>query len=309
MKVAITGASGLLGTALTTALTADGHTVVPVSRTRRDADTVVWNPRKGEIEADKLEGVDAVVHLAGENVFGLRWTQEKKERILASRVAGTELVAKTLAGLEKKPSVLVSASAIGYYGDRGDEILTEASAPAEAGFLSLVCREWERAAQPASDAGIRVVHPRIGVVLSPKGGALELMLPAFKTGLGGRVGPAAQWFSWIALDDVVGALRHALDTDALEGPMNTVAPHPVTMETFTDTLGKVLSRPTIFNVPTGLVRFVGGEMADETILQSARVRPVVLEENGYDFRFPELEEALRHLLGKNDSPATPSPAE
>lgn len=309
MKIAITGASGLIGTALTDALVADGHTVLPVSRTRRDDDTVVWNPRTGEIEAEKLEGVDAVVHLAAESLFSLRWTQEKKERILASRVDGTTLLAKTLAELERKPSVLVSASAVGYYGDRGDEVLTETSAPAEAGFLSLVCREWEKAAQPAADAGIRVVHPRTAVVLSPNGGALELMLPAFKAGLGGRVGPAESWFPWIALDDVVGAIRHALTTSAIEGPMNTAAPHPVTMETFTNTLGEVLSRPTLFNVPAGLVRLVGGEMVDETILQSARVQPLVLQENGYDFRFPELEEALRHLLGKTDFPDTPSPAE
>lgn len=308
MRIAITGASGLLGTALSACLREQGHTVLPVTRSRRADDppeTLLWNPRAGEIEADRLEGVDAVVHLAGENVFAVRWTDEKKQRILGSRENGTALLAKTLAGLTRKPAVLVSASAIGIYGNRGGDVLTEASPPSEGGFLSLVCRKWEDATQPAEDAGIRVVHLRTGVVLTPEGGALELMLPAFRLGLGGRVGDADQWFSWIALADAVGGYVHAIHTASLSGAVNLTAPEPVTMKTFAETMGQVLSRPTFLSVPASLVRLVSGEAAEETVLQSARALPEKLIQSGYAFRYPALPEALRHLLGKDDTPAPP----
>ncbi len=303
MRIAITGATGLIGTALTHFLTTGGHTVVPISRSRdkkSPPETVLWNPRTGEIEKEKLEGLDAVIHLAGENLFAIRWTQDKKERILGSRVNGTELLARTLADLERKPGVLLSASGVGIYGDRGDALLDEQAAPAEAGFLSLVCRQWEQATRAAEDADIRVAHMRTAVVLTPKGGALELMLPAFKMGLGGRVGDKGQWFPWIALDDVLGGYLHALTTPDISGPVNLAAPHPVTMDTFAGTLADVLNRPAVFNVPTPLLRLVSGEAADEMLLQSTRVVPRVLEDTGYAFRFPHMEEALRHMLGKTE---------
>lgn len=303
MRIAITGASGLIGTALTEHLIAENHTVLPISRSRSNDDspeTILWNPRAGEIEAEKLEGVEAVVHLAGENVFAVRWTSEKKQRILGSREHGTTLLARTLARLERKPAVLVSASGIGIYGSRGAEPLTEAAPPSEGGFLSLVCRQWEAATASAADAGIRVVQMRTGVVLTPEGGALELMLPAFRFGLGGRVGDADQWFSWIALDDAVRGYAHALTTETLSGPVNLVAPEPVTMSVFADTLGRVLSRPAMLNVPASLVRLVSGEAAEETVLQSARALPDKLQRSGFTFRHATLEPALRHLLGKTD---------
>ena len=307
MRIAITGASGLIGTALTHFLTTGGHTVVPISRQRGkdDADTVLWNPRTGEIEADKLEGLDAVVHLAGENVFALRWTDDKKERILASRTRGTELLARTLARLERKPRVLASASGTGIYGDRGEGVVTEATPPSESGFLSLVCRQWEAATAPAEDAGIRVAHLRTAPVLTPRGGPLELMLPVFKMGLGGGVGSGEQWFPWIALDDALGGYLHTLVTESISGPVNLAAPQPVTMATFVDTLGEVLRRPTFFSVPASLLQLVAGEAADEIILQSTRAVPTVLEKTGYQFRFPELGGALRHLLGKETLPPAP----
>lgn len=305
MRIAITGASGLIGTALTRHFTSAGHTVLPISRAKErndPSDTILWNPRTGEIEAEKLEGVDAVIHLAGENVFSVRWTEEKKQRILGSRENGTDLLARTLAQLERKPAVLASASGIGIYGNRGDERLTEDASLSEGGFLSLVCRRWEAATAPAEDAGIRVAHLRTGVVLTPEGGALELMLPAFKLGLGGRVGDADQWFSWIALDDAVGGYAHVLGTESISGPVNLTAPEPVTMDVFADTLGSVLSRPSFFAVPAPLVRLVSGEAAEETVLQSARVLPEKLQASGYAFQYPTLPEALRHLL----TPSSPS---
>lgn len=305
LRVAISGASGLIGSRLAALLTTGGHTVLRLVRRRATGDDeITWDIDAGRIEADKLEGLDAVIHLAGENVFSLRWSEAKKQRIYRSRTDGTQLLAQTLAGLNAPPAVFVSASAIGYYGDHGTAAVTEDDDPQAAGFLSDVCIAWEAAAQPAVEAGIRTVHPRIGVVLTPDGGALQLMQPAFFTGLGGRIGPADLYLSWIALDDVLGALYHLLFSD-LTGPVNLTAPKPATMEYFADTLGTVLRRPTLLNVPASALQTVMGEVADETLLQSARVLPTRLEADGYAFQYPRLEPALRHLLGRTLSTEIP----
>ncbi len=243
-----------------------------------------------------LEGVDAVVHLAGENIAE-RWTAAKKARIRDSRVKGTQLLCETLTRLSSPPKVLVSASAIGYYGDRGEETLTDDSPPGR-GFLPEVCRAWEAATEPARQQGLRVVQLRLGVVLSVAGGALAKMLPPFRLGLGGVLGSGRQYMSWIALDDVVGTLQHAVVTDALQGPTNAVAPRAVTNQEFTKTLGKVLGRPTAMPLPAFAARLMFGEMADELLLASARVQPTKLLASGYQFRYPELAEALRHLLAR-----------
>jgi len=237
------------------------------------------------------------VHLAGEPIAEGRWTQEKKRRILESRVKGTRLIAETLAKLNEKPRVLVSASAIGFYGDRGDEVLLEESASGE-DFLSEVCREWEKATLAASQAGIRVVHLRIGIVLSAEGGALAKMLTPFKLGVGGRVGGGRQYMSWITLDDLVGVIRRALADESLRGPVNAVAPQAVTNEEFTKALGRVLGRPTFLPVPAFAARLAFGEMADALLLSSARVEPARLKEAGYEFSQTEVEGALRHVLKK-----------
>jgi uncharacterized protein (TIGR01777 family) len=248
----------------------------------------------GTIDASALEGVDAVVHLAGENI-AQRWTSSQKAKIRDSRIKGTQLLCETLARLSSPPKVLVSASAIGYYGDRGEQILTEDS-PLGRGFLAEVCRGWEAATEPARQRGLRVVPLRFGVVLSPAGGALAKMLPPFRLGLGGMVGSGRQYMSWIALDDVVGAIQHAIVTDTLQGPTNAVAPQAVTNQEFTKTLGKALGRPTVFPLPAFAARLMFGEMADELLLASTRVQPAKLLGSGYRFRYPELEDALRHVL-------------
>jgi len=298
MKVAITGASGFVGSALVPFLTTGGHEVVRlVRRAPKAKDEVRWDPEAGEIDAAALEGVDAVVHLSGENIAGGRWTEPRKALLRSSRVGPTALLARTLAGLKRKPKVLVSASAIGYYGDRGDAWVTEKDAPAD-GFLGRLSAEWEKAAEPAASAGIRVVHPRIGVVLSPAGGALGKMLLPFKAGLGGVLGSGAQYMSWIAMDDLVGVIHHLLDRSDLAGPVNATAPEPVTNAVFTKTLGRVLRRPTVAPAPAFALRLAFGEMADATLLTGARVRPSLLLATGYRFRFPDLEGALRHVLGR-----------
>ncbi len=260
-------------------------------------DAVLWDPSAGTIDADRLAGVDAVVHLAGESIAQGRWTVAKKARIRDSRVKGTRLLAETLAGLPTPPGVMVSVSATGYYGDRGNELLTEESAPGN-NFLAGVGREWEAAADPAREAGIRVVHPRLGIVLSTEGGALATTLPIFKLGAGGRLGSGRQYWSWISIDDVVGAVLHALATESLEGPVNVVAPDPPTNAEYTRTLGRVLGRPTIFPLPAPAARIMLGQVADELLLASQRVEPARLKESGYSYRHPELEGALRHLLGR-----------
>jgi uncharacterized protein (TIGR01777 family) len=297
MKVAVTGASGLVGSALVPFLKAAGHEVVRlVRRAPREEDELRWDPARGEIDVTALEGVEAVVHLSGANLAGGRWTEARKARLRDSRVGSAQLLVRALTGLKRPPRVLVSTSAIGFYGSQGDTWLDESS-PAADDFLARLCVDWEAAAAPAREAGIRVVHPRLGLVLSRAGGALGKMLLPFRAGLGGIVGPGTQYMSWVARDDVLGAFRHALLEDGLEGAFNLVAPEPATNREFTETLGRVLGRPTVFPVPAFALRAALGEMAEATLLASTRVRPRRLEESGYTFRFPSLEGALRHVLG------------
>jgi len=299
MRVAVSGSTGLVGSEVVASLSAAGHEVVRLVR-RPPAPgerAVRWDPEKGETDAGALEGQDAVVHLAGENIASGRWNAARKAAIRDSRVNGTRLLCDALAGLVRPPKTLVCASAVGFYGDRGAEVLTEESPPG-AGFLPEVCREWEAASGAAALKGIRVVLLRIGVVLSPKGGALSRMLPPFRAGLGGVIGDGRQYVSWVALDDLVGIVLHALQSGELRGPVNAVAPVPVTNRELTEALGKALSRPTLLPVPAFALRLALGEMADALLLSSARVVPKRLEETGYRFRFPELSAALRHLLAK-----------
>ena len=296
MRVLLSGAGGLIGSRLAAFLTTGGHTVVPLTRSPSNPDEIGWSPADGRIDADRLDGFDAVVHLAGEPVQG-RWTAAKKRRILNSRADGTRLLCDALAAVPNKPRVLVSASATGYYGDRGDEELT-ADSPPGGGFLPDVCRAWEAACDPARDAGIRVAHPRIGIVLSPAGGALANMLPVFKLGGGGRIGDGTQWWAWVGPDDVLGAIHHALMDDTLAGPLNLTAPHPVTCADFAATLGRVLHRPAFVPAPAFAVRLAFGEMADGLLLASARAVPRVPDGHGYRFRHPTLGAVLRHQLGR-----------
>jgi uncharacterized protein (TIGR01777 family) len=299
MKILVTGSTGLVGSALIPHLAGGGHSVTRLVRSKKSLakNEVAWDPAAGTIDGAGLEGLDAVVHLAGENIAAGRWTSEKKARIRDSRVKGTRLLAETLSRLAKPPKVLVSVSAIGYYGDRGNETLVEDSGPGT-GFLAEVCRAWETAAEPAARSGIRVVHPRIGVVLSPDGGALKMMLLPFKMGIGGKIGSGEQYMSWIALDELIGVIQHVLTVDTLTGAVNAVAPRPVTNLEFTKSLGRVLSRPTMMPLPAFAAKFALGEMADELLLASARVEPARLLASGYKFRHPELEGALRHVLRK-----------
>ena len=299
MKILISGASGLVGSALIARLTKDGHQVVRLVRAQPPpgVPVVVWIPGKGVLDVAALEGFDAIVHLAGESIATGRWTMEKKARIRDSRVRRTELLAGTIARLSRPPAVLLCASAIGFYGDRGDEILTEESASGK-DFLSEVCRAWEAASEPAARKGVRVVRHRFGVILSPAGGALAKMLLPFKLGLGGRVGDGRQFMSWISLDDVVDELMHTLGAKDLRGAVNTVSPRPATNAEFTSTLGRVLRRPVIFPMPAFAARLAFGEMADALLLSSQRVEPKRLLASGYRFRYPDLEAALRHLLDR-----------
>jgi hypothetical protein len=298
MQIVVSGASGLVGSALAPLLASAGHQVRRLVRgsTATEAD-IRWDPLAGSIDRRALAGCDAVVHLAGENIAGRRWSMAQKQKIRVSRVESTKLLAAALVALSPRPSVWVSASAIGFYGDRGDEMLDEASPPGE-GFLPDVCHQWEEATRPAADAGIRVVNVRFGVVLSPQGGALKTMLPPFRFGLGGRLGSGGQYMSWIALDDAVRAIQQALTVDSLHGPANLVAPQPATNAEFTKTLGRVLGRPTIFPMPAPIARLAFGEMADALLLSSARVRPTRLAQSGFTFAWPQLEGALQHMLGK-----------
>ncbi len=299
MDVLISGATGLVGSALVPELEAKGHTITRLTRSPKAAGDVGWNPDAGTIGGD-LEGTQAVVHLAGESIFSGptdRWTPQKKRRILESRVKGTRLLAEKVASLSTPPTVMVSMSAVGFYGSRGDEVLTEESASG-ADFLAEVCREWEAAAEPARRAGIRVVHPRLGIVLSAEGGALGTTLPIFKLGGGGRIGGGDQWWSWVSLDDVVGSIVHAIENEDVEGPMNVGSPNPKTNADYTKVLGKVLGRPTFFPLPAPAARIMLGEVADALLLASQRMRPAKLESTGYHFRHPELEGALRHLLAR-----------
>jgi NAD dependent epimerase/dehydratase family enzyme len=323
MIIAVTGSTGLVGSALVHALEADGHDVRRlVRREVRNQQEIRWDPAAGQIDAAGLVSVDAVVHLAGENLAAHRWTDAFKEQIRSSRVAGTRLLCEALAkclsqdqgkgdsrifprGLGKTgsvpdgfgPQVLCSASAIGYYGDRGQEQLDESSPPGH-GFLPEVCSEWEAATDPARAAGMRVVNLRIGVVLSAHGGALSRMLPPFRMGVGGVIGSGRQVISWIALDDLVSAIQFVLANPMLTGPVNAVAPEPATNRELTKTLGRVLGRPTILPLPAFAARLAFGEMANELLLGGARVEPKALLEAGFSFAYPRLEPALRHVLGR-----------
>ncbi len=295
MKVLVTGSSGLVGSSLVPTLESAGHDAVCLVRSENNAPGSHWSPAHGKIHVEQPESINGVVHLAGENIAEGRWTAEKKQRILESRTQGTQLLSQTIAQWTPQPEVLVSASAIGYYGDRGDEMCDESSPPGS-GFLADVCCEWEAATSPASESGIRVVNLRIGVVLSGKGGALAKMLLPFKLGVGGRVGGGHQYMSWIAIDDLVGVILHCLENETLRGPVNAVAPHPVTNRQFTAALGGVLHRPTIFPMPAFAARIALGEMADQLLLSSTRVRPARLEESGYTYRHSQLDDALQSCL-------------
>jgi hypothetical protein len=291
-RVLISGASGLIGQAVVSVLSAKGYRISRLTRSQALAGDVQWNPSQ-PLSPALVSNFDAVVHLAGESIVG-RWTDAKKERIRQSRVLGTRNLAEALAKAAQRPPVLVCASAVGYYGSRGDEVLREDSSSGN-DFLSEVCREWEDAATPARDAGIRTVHTRFGLVLSDKGGALQKMLLPFRLGVGGRVGSGQQWWSWVDLQDVAGGILHGIKSN-LQGPVNFVAPNPTTNLEFTEVLGTALSRPTIFPVPAFAARLVFGQMADGLLLASQRVEPVKLQESGYQFKFVDLKKSLESIL-------------
>lgn len=297
MRILVSGSRGLIGSFLVPSLASSGHRVTRLVRSvpRSREDEVSWNPSNERLNPAELEGMNAVIHLAGENIAGGRWTPQKKRRIRSSRVRGTRLLANAISQLSRPPCVFISASAVGYYGHRGEEILREDSPPGS-GFLAEVCREWEAATASAAKRGIRVVNLRIGMVLTSAGGGLARMLPPFRMGLGGRIGTGRQYLSWIAIDDLVRAIFHVLDTDSLRGPVNVVSPNPVTSLQFAKTLGRALRRPTAFALPAGVARLVLGEMADHTLLASTRVEPAKLRASGYVFCHPELGGALRCLL-------------
>ena len=296
MRIAITGATGLIGRALTDDLRGDGHQVVRVTRSRAHAadGDVVWDPDADRIDAAGLEGLDGVVHLAGEPIGAARWSDDTKRRIRDSRVRGTDLLARTLAGLDAPPPVLVSSSAVGYYGDRGDEVLTEDSTPGD-DFLAGVCVAWEAAADPARDAGIRVVHPRTGVVIAADGPLLDKVELPFRLGIGGRIGSGRQYVPWISLTDHVRALRLLLDED-LAGPVNLTGPEPVTNAELTRALGEILHRPTVLPIPTFAISALYGEMGRTLASVSQRARPARLLAAGFTFVHPDLRSALRVAL-------------
>jgi len=298
MKILIGGSHGLVGTALIKSLETEGHEIFRLVRHAPTSKTEVeWSPDRYSIALARIEGFDAVVNLAGESIAEGRWTDDKKRRIRESRVKGTKLLGDALANLAIPPKTFVCASAIGYYGNRGDELLTEASAAGD-DFLAKVCAEWEDATALATEKGIRVVNARFGVILDTNGGALKKMLPPFRMGVGGKVGSGKQWMSWIALDDVVGGIQFALANDSTKGPVNFVAPVPVTNAEFTKTLGSVLSRPTIFPIPAFAIKLLFGEMGEALLLGGQRVAPERLVAEGYEFSYPQLEQALVHILEK-----------
>jgi uncharacterized protein (TIGR01777 family) len=298
-KILVSGMSGPIGAALVPTLRSNGGEITRLARAgaglspSSNEGRIPWDPAQ-PVSPDAVSGFEAVIHLAGESIVG-RWTSAKKAKIRDSRVVGTRNLAQALARAKEKPHVFVCSSAIGYYGNRGDELLKEESSSGN-GFLPEVCREWEAATRPAAEAGIRTVQIRTGVVLSPKGGALGKMLLPFKLGVGGRIGDGRQWMSWIDVEDMVGAIHHILKTDLLHGPVNLVAPKPVTNAEFTKTLARALSRPAIFPMPAFAARMAFGEMGEELLLSSQRVEPTRLIMSGYPFRFSELRASLKNVL-------------
>ncbi len=302
MKILITGSTGLIGSTLVSLLTGQGHTVTRLLRPNSNKAlaseaSIKWEPEAGKIDAALLEGFDAVVNLAGDSLASGRWTERKKAALRDSRIKSTVLLSETLAKLKNPPRVLVCASAIGYYGDRGDEALTE-NATKGSGFLADLCQDWEAATRTAAAAGIRVVNLRIGVVLSSRGGALAKMLLPFQLGAGGEIGSGKQYFSWITVDDVAGIILHVINESSLSGPINATAPKAVTNREFTKTLGKVLFRPTLIPIPDFALRVLFGEMAEECLLSGQNVIPAKLKSSGYKFQETEIESALRHVLAK-----------
>jgi uncharacterized protein len=296
MKVLIAGASGLIGSALIPSLEAEGAEVTRLVRSTPKPGEIEWHPNQDAMDPARLEGFEAVINLAGENVAGGRWTEELKRRIHDSRVNGTHLLSEAMAKLAKRPRVFLCASATGFYGDRDDEVLDEHS-DSGGGFLAGVCREWEQATEPAASAGVRVVNLRFGVILAREGGMLAKLLTPFKMGMGGKVGSGKQIISWVAIDDAVSVIKLALHDETFRGPVNVVAPNPVTNEAFTKTLGHVLSRPTALAMPAFAARLAFGEMADEMLLTSQYVVPKRLTDAGFQYQYPELEAALRKYVG------------
>ncbi|MCA9009052.1 MAG: TIGR01777 family oxidoreductase [Planctomycetaceae bacterium] len=295
--IAVTGATGMVGTELTAALRSSGHSVVGITRreSHKANESIIWDPAAGLKDPSRLEAVDAIVHLAGENIADRRWTPALKDRIRRSRVEGTRNLVKSLASIERRPKVLISASAIGYYGDRGEMVLDE-NATAGEGFLADVCRDWEHEAQAGAELGMRVVNVRIGVVLSRKGGALAKMLLPFKLGAGGIIGSGKQYWSWIGLHDLVRIICFCFEQDSVQGPVNAVSPNPMTNYEFTKGMGHVLHRPTVFPLPAFMAKLVLGEMANDLLLASARVMPQKLLQHGFEFHYPELAGCLEHEL-------------
>jgi uncharacterized protein (TIGR01777 family) len=296
LRIAVTGASGLVGAELVPFLTTGGHTVVRLVRRPAGPGEISWDPSRGVLDAEQLEGFDAVVHLAGESIRP-PWTRSRRQRISGSRVDGTLLLSDTLARLRRPPRVLVSMSGVNYYGDRGDVVVDEDSSPGE-GFLATLCVDWEKATAPAASAGIRIVNLRNGIAISGRGGAVSRLLVPFRLGVGGRIGDGRQYVSWIAIDDLIGAIYHAIHDDRLSGPVNTVAPSPVTNRDLAKSLGRVLRRPTVLPLPATAVRAVLGDAGRELLLASMRVKPTRLDAAGFEFDFPDLENALRFQLGR-----------
>jgi hypothetical protein len=297
MRILVTGASGFLGTALTRRLLLDRHEVIPLNRRPRSPGAPSWDPATGHLDPGILTGVDAVVHLAGESIAGGLWTRARKRRIRESRVEGTTLLARTMAGLPQPPRVLVSISAVGIYGDRGDTVLGEDS-PAGKGFLAEVGTAWESATRPAAQAGVRVVLPRLGIVLGPSGGMLRQLLPVFRLGLGARLGSGRQWLSWVTIADLLEALVLVIASPDLSGPINVVTPEPVTNAQFTAALAAALHRPAFLRAPAPILRLVMGQLADELLLGSQRCVPGRLVQAGFQFAHPEIGAALAALLGR-----------
>ena len=296
MKILVSGSHGLIGKALISSLGSGEHEVLRLVRSTPKPGEIEWHPNQDAMDPARLEGFDAVISLAGENVAGGRWTDDQKRKIHDSRVNGTHLLSEAMARLAQRPQVFLCASATGFYGDRDDEVLDEHS-DSGGGFLAGVCREWEMATEPAANAGVRVVNTRFGVILAREGGMLAKLLTPFKMGMGGKVGSGKQFISWVAIDDAVSAIKLALNDETFRGPLNVVSPNPVTNEVFTKTLGHVLSRPTALAMPAFAARLAFGEMADEMLLTSQYVVPKRLTDAGFEFKYPELEGALRKYVG------------